>query len=123
MNKKIVIGMLAVILIIGGAIFGIVKNQEKKSTPDNDYVTVEYRDAMLGSLLTVNLTEEGREKYSMAHLYRIYDEKGEVMSPDNLELGKETIVLPKTKPGENVVIYLYDEVGKLIDKQISRVIK
>ncbi|MCM1990281.1 hypothetical protein [Oceanirhabdus seepicola] len=123
MNKKIIIGVLTLILIIGGAVFGIVKNQEKKSTPDNNYITVEYRDAMLGSLLTANLTEEGKEKYSNASLYEVYDEKGEVMSPDKLGLGKETVVLPKTKPGENVVIYLYDEAGELLDKLTSRVIK
>jgi len=123
MNKKIVIGVLTVILIIGGAIFGIVNNQGKKSTPDNNYVTVEHRDAMLGSLLTANLTDEGKEKYPKASLYAVYDEMGEVMSPDKLELGKETVVLPKTKPGENVVIYIYDEVGALIEKLTSRVIK
>jgi len=123
MNKKIFIAILVVLLIITGSIFGIYKSEEKKSTPDNKYITVKFRDASLGSILGVELTEEGNKKFSMAKTYRVFREDEFEMSVEATKLGVETIVVPKTKPGKKVVIHLYDENGSLVEKLSSKVIK
>ncbi|WBW98680.1 hypothetical protein [Oceanirhabdus sp. W0125-5] len=123
MNKKILIPIMVVLLIIGGVVFGIYKSEQGKGTPDNKYVTVKHRDASLGSIVGVDLSEEGKNKYPMAETYRVFTEENFEMSVEATKIGEETIILPKSKPGKTVVIYLFDKEGDLVDKLNSKIIK
>lgn len=123
-NKKSISIILGIIMVIGlGAAYFII-NESAKTKPDNEYITVKYKKASVGAILTAELSDEGKKKYPQAQSYYIYGDDGmKELSIDIEKLGVESTVYPKADPGEKIVVFLYDKDRELIVKLDTKVIK
>lgn len=123
-NKKSLSIILVIIVALGLGISYFVVSENAKSKPDNEYVTVKFKNASVGSILKAELTDEGKSKYPNAKKYSIYSEEGsKELSVIPGELEEEVTAYPKVTPGNMIQVFLYDEGGNLIIKLDSKVIK
>lgn len=108
-DKKIIIGVIAILAVVGILVAMVVSSNNKfEQKLAESELSITSKSAMLGTIVRVELTDLGKEKFPEAAKYTTFDENGEVTSP-MATLGAETTVLDEVKSKKPLIVKLYDE--------------
>lgn len=108
-DKKIIIGVVAILAVIGILVAMVISSNNKfEEKLAQSELSVTRKSALMGTIVKVELTDIGKEKYPDAVKYTTFDTNGEATSP-MAKLGIETTVLDEVKSKKSIIVKLYDE--------------
>lgn len=120
---KVILG-LVVVLLLSGIGFWIYSYETGIRKADNENVVVKVYETRIDkiSMVSVEMTDKGKEKYKDVYSYQLLTIEEKALTKKGKSFEKKYPVYPNVDAGTKVKVALYNEEGALIEELISKAI-